>query len=115
MRKRKSACAPVTGARVQLCTVYSWNNGFLIVYYGTIFLHSFIARSTAAFRNRPPDIVERTFPLAGLAVQAVGWIGRLYIIADGLIYSRRAERNAGTVEYQRASGPANLRVQNRQV
>ena len=76
-------------------------------------LHSFVARSAAAFGDRPPDIVERTLPLAGLAVQAVGWIGRLYIIADGLIYSRRAERNAGTVEYRRAFGFANLRVQNR--
>ena len=62
-----------------------------------IFLHLFIARyAAAAFRDCSPDIVERTLPLAGLAVQAVGWIGRLYIIANGLIYPRRAERNAGT-------------------
>ena len=87
----------------------------MIVYYDSIFLHSFIARSAPAFRNRPPDIVERTLPLAGLAVQAVGWIGRLYIIADGLIYPRRTERNAGTVEFRRAFGYANLRVQNRKM
>ena len=32
MHKSKSACASVTGARIQLCIVYLWNGGFLIVY-----------------------------------------------------------------------------------
>jgi hypothetical protein len=78
-------------------------------------LHSLIARSAAAFGDSPSDIVERTLPLAGLTVQAVGWIGWLYFIVNGLIHTRRAERNAGTVEYRCAFGFANLRVQNRQM
>ena len=78
-------------------------------------LHSLITRSTAAFRDRPSDIVERAFPLAGLAVQAVGWVGRLYFIADGLIYARRTEGDAGTVEHRCAFGPANIAVQDGQM
>ena len=78
-------------------------------------LHSLIAWSAVTFGGSPSDIVERTLPLAGLTVQAVGWIGRLYFIADSLIDSRRAERNAGTVELRRAFGFANLRVKNRQM
>ena len=79
------------------------------------FLHSLIAWSAAAFRDRPPDIVERTLPLAGLAVQAVGWVGRLYFIAHRFINPRRAECNTGTAELRCASGPANVGIQNRQM
>ena len=78
-------------------------------------LHTFIAGSAAAFRDGPADIVERALPLAGLAVQTVRWIGRLYFITDGLIYARRTESDAGTVEHRCAFGPANIAVQNCQM
>ena len=63
-----------------------------------LLLQSFITRSAAAFGNGPSDIVEGTFSLTGLAVQTVGWIGRLYLVVNRLIYPRRTECNAGTVE-----------------
>ena len=78
-------------------------------------LHSLIAWPAPAFRNSPPDIVERALPLAGFAMQTVGWIGWLYFIVHRLVYTRRAECNTGTIEYGCAFGLANGRIQNRQM
>jgi len=72
----------------------------------------FVSRPAASFRNGPPDIVEGAFTLTGLAVETVGWIGWLDFIMNRLIYSRRAEGNAGAVESGRAFGPADFAVDN---
>lgn len=106
MHKNKSPCA------LSVYSLFACRAAGL-TFYCDMFLHSLIARSAAAFGDRPPDIVEGTFSLAGFAVQAVGRVGRLYLVVDCLIYSRRAERNTGTVEYRRAFGSANIAVQNR--
>jgi len=66
------------------------------------FLQSFITRSASAFGDCPSDIVEWTFSLAGLAMQTVGRIGRLYLIVHRLVYPRRTECNAGTAELRSA-------------
>jgi len=78
-------------------------------------LHSLISRSTGAFGSGPADIVERTLPLTGPAVQAVGRIGRLNLIVHSFINASRAERNTGAVEPRCAFSPANITVQNGQM
>ena len=88
---------------------------FVILYSDVCFLHPLISWSAATFGDRPPDIIERTLPLAGLTMQTIGWVGRFYFIVDGLIYPRRTECNTGAVEHRCASGLANVRIQNRQM
>ena len=61
-------------------------------------LHTFVARSAAAFGNGPANVVEGTFSLAGFTVQAVGCVGRLDLTVNRLVDAGRAERYAGTVE-----------------
>jgi len=78
-------------------------------------LHPFVAWSAAAFRDSPSDIVERAFPLACFAVQAVGWIGGFYLVMNSFIHTGRTKRNAGTVKFRRTFGPANLGIKDRQV
>jgi len=80
-----------------------------------VFLHSLISRSAATFGDRPSDIIERTFSLAGLTVQAVGRVGRLDLVVNRLVDSRRAESYAGIVEFRLAFGFANITVQNCQM
>jgi len=63
------------------------------------FLQSLITRPASTLGGRPADIIERAFPLAGLAVQAIGRIGRLYLLADSFVYTGRAERNARPAEF----------------
>ena len=67
-------------------------------------LHSFVTWAAGAFGACPADIVERALPLAGLAVQAVGWISRLYDIMNRLIYTRRAECDTWTIKNRCALG-----------
>ena len=78
-------------------------------------LHSLIAWSAVTFGGSPSDIVERTLPLAGLAVQTVRRICRLNFIVNGLIDTSGTERKARTAVHRCAFAPANLGVKNRQV
>ena len=100
---------------VHLCTGCLRDSMFLILLWYVFLLHLLIARSAAAFRDSPADIVERTLLLARLAVQTVGRVGRLHFIMHRLINPRRAECNTGTAELRCAFGIANIRIQNRQV
>jgi hypothetical protein len=62
-------------------------------------LYSFVSRAAGAFGDCPADIVEGAFSPAGFAVQAIGWIGRLYDALNGLVYACRTESNAGGIKF----------------